>query len=160
VLNGLVRFAVRRPGIVIGLALTLVVYGMTVVVRARLDVFPEFAPPQVSIQTEAPGLSPEQVEELVTTPIENAVNGVNGLAALRSQSIQGLSVITIILSDGTDLLQARQMIAERLGELAGQLPVSVRAPVLSPLTSSSSTVLVVGVSSATRTPMEQRTFVD
>ncbi len=159
-LNGMVRFAVRRPGIVIGLALTLVVYGVTVVARAKLDVFPEFAPPQVSIQTEAPGLSPDQVEVLVTTPIENAVNGVNGLAVIRSQSIQGLSVITVILAEGTDLLRARQMIAERLGELSGQLPATARAPVLSPLTSSSSTVLVLGITSTHRTMMEQRSFVD
>lgn len=160
VLNGMVRFAVRRPGIVIGLALTLVVYGVTVVARAKLDVFPEFAPPQVSIQTEAPGLSPDQVEVLVTTPIENAVNGVNGLAVIRSQSIQGLSVITVVLEEGTDLLRARQMLAERLGELTGQLPPTVRAPVLSPLTSSSSTVLVLGITSSSRTMMEQRSFVD
>jgi Cu/Ag efflux pump CusA len=145
---------------VIGLALTLVVYGATVVARAKLDVFPEFAPPQVSIRTEAPGLSPDQVEVLVTTPSENAVNGVNGLAVIRSQSIQGLSVITVILADGTDLLRARQMIAERLGELSGELPASARAPVLSPLTSSSSTVLVLGITSARRTMMEQRSFVD
>lgn len=159
-LNGMVRFAVRRPGIVIGLALTLVVYGVTVVARAKLDVFPEFAPPQVSIQTEAPGLAPDQVEALVTTPIENAVNGVNGLAVIRSQSIQGLSVITVILAEGTDLLRARQMLAERLGELTGQLPATAHAPVLSPLTSSSSTVLILGITSSSRTLMEQRTFVD
>ncbi|MEO8139975.1 MAG: efflux RND transporter permease subunit, partial [Gemmatimonadota bacterium] len=159
-LNGMVRFAVHRPGIMIGLAVTLVVYGVTVLARAKLDVFPEFAPPQVSIQTEAPGLSPDQVEVLVTTPVENAVNGVNGLAVIRSQSIQGLSVITVILGEGTDLLRARQMIAERLGELSGQLPATARAPVLSPLTSSSSTVLVLGITSTSRTMMEQRTFVD
>lgn len=156
----MVRFAVRRPGIVIGLALTLVVYGAAIVRHARLDVFPEFAPPQVSIQTEAPGLSAEQVEMLVTTPVENVVNGVDGLATIRSQSIQGLSIITVILAEGTDLFRARQMIAERLGELAGQLPASVHAPVLSPLTSSSSTVLVVGITSATASLRAQRSFVD
>ncbi|MFN8650841.1 MAG: efflux RND transporter permease subunit [Gemmatimonadales bacterium] len=159
-LTWLVRFAVHRPGIVTGLAVTLVAYGLLIVARAKLDVFPEFAPPQVSIQTEAPGFSPEQVEVLVTKPIEDAVNGVNGLAALRSQSIQGLSVITAVLKEGTDLRQARQLIAERLAEIPGRLPSSVPAPVLTPLTSSSSTVLMLGITSAARTPMEQRTFVD
>ncbi len=159
-LTAIVRFAVRRPGIVAGLAVTLVAYGLSVVARAKLDVFPEFAPPQVSIQTEAPGFSPEQVEVLVTKPIEDAVNGVNGLAALRSQSIQGLSVITAVLKEGVDLRQARQLIAERLAELPGRLPGSVAPPVLTPLTSSSSTVLMLGVTSSTRTPMEQRSFVD
>ena len=159
-LTALVRFAVHRPGIVAGLGLTLVLYGLTIVARAKLDVFPEFAPPQVSIQTEAPGFSPEQVEILVTKPLEDAINGVNGLAAIRSQSIQGLSVITAVLEEGVDLREARQLLAERLAELGGRLPASVEAPVLTPLTSSSSTVLMLGISSDRRTPMEQRTFVD
>ncbi len=159
-LSALVRFAVRRPGIVAGLGLTLVLFGLTIVARAKLDVFPEFAPPQVSIQTEAPGFSPEQVEILVTKPIEDAINGVNGLAAIRSQSIQGLSVITAVLEEGADLRETRQLLAERLAEVGRRLPGSVEAPVLTPLTSSSSTVLMLGITSARRTPMEQRTFVD
>ena len=159
-LGALVRFSVRHRGIVIGLGLAVVVYGLRVLAGAKLDVFPEFAPPQVSIQTEAPGFSAEQVEILVTKPIEDAINGVNGIAAVRSQSIQGLSVITAVLAEGTDIYRARQSLAERLGEAQGRLPRSVPPPVISPLTSSSSTVLVVGVTSKTRSLMEQRTFVD
>jgi CzcA family heavy metal efflux pump len=159
-LTGLVSRSIRHRGVVIGLALALVVYGAGVVASARLDVFPEFAPPQVSIQTEAPGFSPEQVEVLVTKPIEDAINGVQGIAAVRSQSIQGLSVITAILAEREDIYRARQALAERLGEVAGRLPATVEPPVLTPLTSSSSTVLVVGVTSGTRSLMDQRTFVD
>jgi CzcA family heavy metal efflux pump len=159
-LTGLVRQSIRHRGVVIGLALALVVYGAGVVADARLDVFPEFAPPQVSIQTEAPGLSPEQVEVLVTKPIEDAINGVQGIAAVRSQSIQGLSVITAVLAEREDIYRARQSIAERLGEAAGRLPATVAPPILTPLTSSSSTVLVVGLTSERRSLMEQRTFVD
>jgi hypothetical protein len=159
-LTNLVRQSIRHRGVVIGLAVALVVYGTGVVAGARLDVFPEFAPPQVSIQTEAPGLSPEQVEVLVTKPIEDAINGVEGIAAVRSQSIQGLSVITAVLAERQDIYRARQTLAERLGEAAGRLPATVTPPVLTPLTSSSSTVLVVGVTSASRSLMEQRTFVD
>ncbi|HUR93418.1 MAG TPA: efflux RND transporter permease subunit [Gemmatimonadales bacterium] len=159
-LTGLVRLSIRHRGVVVGLALALVVYGAGIVANARLDVFPEFAPPQVSIQTEAPGLSPEQVEVLVTKPIEDAINGVEGIAAVRSQSVQGLSVITAVLAEHEDIYRARQSLAERLGEAIGRLPEGVHPPVLTPLTSSSSTVLVVGVTSETRTLMEQRTFVD
>ena len=159
-LTGLVRQSIRHRGVVIGLALALIVYGAGVVANARLDVFPEFAPPQVSIQTEAPGLSPEQVEVLVTKPLEDAINGVEGIAAVRSQSIQGLSVITAVLAEHEDIYRARQALAERLVEATGRLPATVEPPVLTPLTSSSSTVLVVGVTSATRSLMEQRTFVD
>ncbi len=159
-LTALVRQSIRHPGVVIGLAAALVIYGAGVVANARLDVFPEFAPPQVSIQTEAPGFSPEQVEVLVTKPIEDAINGVEGIAAVRSQSIQGLSVITAVLAEHQDIYRARQAIAERLVEAGGRLPATVEAPVLTPLTSSSSTVLVVGVTSSTRSLMDQRTFVD
>jgi Cu/Ag efflux pump CusA len=147
-LTSLVRQSIRHRGVVIGLALALVVYGAGVVANARLDVFPEFAPPQVSIQTEAPGLSPEQVEVLVTKPLEDAINGVEGIAAVRSQSIQGLSVITAVLAEHQDIYRARQALAERMVEATGRLPATVEPPVLTPLTSSSSTVLVIGVLTA------------
>src|SRR5580765_92282 len=107
-LAALVRFSVRRPGIVLGVALALLIYGLHTLSRATLDVFPEFAPPQVSIQTEAPGFAPEQVEILVTKPIEDVINGVAGIAIVRSQSIQGLSIITAVLAPGTDIFRARQ----------------------------------------------------
>jgi CzcA family heavy metal efflux pump len=159
-LIALVRNSIRHRGVVVGLAIALVVYGAGIVFNSRLDVFPEFAPPQVSIQTEAPGFSPEQVEILVTKPLEEAINGVEGIAAVRSQSIQGLSIITAVLAERVDIYRARQSLAERLTESVGRLPETVHPPVLTPLTSSSSTVLVVGLTSATRTPMEQRTFAD
>jgi Cu/Ag efflux pump CusA len=159
-LASLVRFSVRHPGIVLGLAVVLVVYGASRLFAAPLDVFPEFAPPQVSIQTEAPGFAPEQVEILVTKPIEDVINGVAGIAIVRSQSIQGLSIITAVLAPGTDIFRARQALAERLVEAVPRLPRSVPPPVISPLTSSSSTVLVIGFTSTTRTLLEQRTVVD
>ncbi|HEU4473962.1 MAG TPA: efflux RND transporter permease subunit, partial [Gemmatimonadales bacterium] len=159
-LTSLVRGSIRHRVVVLGLAAALVVVGATTLARAPLDVFPEFAPPQVSIQTEAPGLSPEQVELQVTKPIEDAINGVQGIAAVRSHSIQGLSVVTAVLAEGVDIHLARQALAERLGEVAVRLPGTVEPPVLTPLTSSSSTVLVIGITSDSVTPMEQRTFVD
>ncbi len=91
-----------------------IVYGINTAAHAKLDVFPEFAPPQVVIQTEAVGLASEQVEQLVTRPIELAINGVANLESIRSQSIQGLSVITAVFQDGTDIYRARQMVSERL----------------------------------------------
>src|SRR5688572_6791242 len=159
-LTEVVRGSIRHSGVVLGLAAALVVVGAHTLNRAPLDVFPEFAPPQVSIQTEAPGLSPEQVELQVTKPIEDAINGVQGIAAVRSQSIQGLSVVTAVLAERVDIHQARQALAERLGDVAVRLPQTVEPPVLTPLTSSSSTVLVVGITSDSISPMAQRTFVD
>ena len=159
-LTSLVRGSIRHPVVVLGLAAALVVVGASTLARAPLDVFPEFAPPQVSVQTEAPGFSPEQVELQVTKPIEDAINGVQGIAAVRSQSIQGLSVVTAILAERVNIHRARQALAERLAEVAVRLPRTVEPPVLTPLTSSSSTVLVVGITSDSLTPMAQRTFVD
>src|ERR1041384_3775156 len=134
-LTGLVRQSIRHRGVVVGLALALIVYGAGVVANARLDVFPEFAPPQVSIQTEAPGLSPEQVEVLVTKPLEDAINGVEGIAAVRSQSIQGLSVTPARRPAHEDISRARRARGEPRGEPGGPLPATVQPPVLTPLTS-------------------------
>ena len=93
-LGGVIGFSLRFRGVVLILAAVLIGFGLYSLSRAKYDVFPEFAPPQVAIQTEAPGLAPEQVEVLVTQPVENSINGVAGIESLRSSSIQGLSVVT------------------------------------------------------------------
>jgi CzcA family heavy metal efflux pump len=156
-LKAIVRFSLRFRGIVIALAFALLGYGIYSLAQARYDVFPEFAPPQVSIQTEAPGLAPEQVELLVTQPIENVINGVAGIDALRSRSIQGLSVITVVFHSGSNIYRDRQMVAERLAAVAGQLPSTVRAPVMTPLTSSTSLVMVLGLTSKRVSLMDEST---
>ena len=159
-LTYIVRQSVRHSGVIIALALAFLVYGSLVLARAKYDVFPEFAPPQVSIQTEARGFTPDQSEVLVTKPVEDAISGVPGISVLRSQSIQGLSVITAVFEPGTDLYRARQTIAERLTEVARRLPATVKAPVMTPLTSSTGTVLVIGLTSPTQSLRDIRTFAD
>lgn len=159
-LAAVVRASLRYRGVALALAVLLAIYGAFVLRDARYDVFPEFAPPQVTIQTEAPGLAPEQVELLVTQPVENAVHGVAGVARLRSQSIQGLSVITVTFEPDSDIFRDRQNLSERLGSLAGQLPAGVQAPSMSALTSSVSTALVAAMTSKTRSMMELRTLAD
>ena len=156
----LIGFSIRFRGIVIALVCVLLGYGIYSFGQARYDVFPEFAPPQVSVQTEAPGLAPEQVEVLVTQPIENSLNGVPGLRTLRSTSIQGLSVIVITFDPTTDVYRDRQTVAERLAALAARLPAGVGSPTMTPLTSSTSLVLVAGLTSDQRSLMELRTIAD
>ena len=90
-----VRFSLRFKRVIIALAIIFLGYGIYSLTKAKYDVFPDFAPPQVTIHAEAPGLSPEQVEVLVTRPVESAVNGVQGIESMRSSSIQGFSAITI-----------------------------------------------------------------
>ena len=152
-LNAVVRTAIRLRGVTIALACVLAGYGLYALGQSRLDVFPEFAPPLAVIHTEAPGLSSEQVETLVTQPIENALGGTIGLSRLQSKSLPGLSVVTLVFDDGTDLYRARQLAAEQLAAVAGALPAGVRAPALLPLTSSTSVAMVIGLSSDQRTSM-------
>jgi CzcA family heavy metal efflux pump len=156
----IIELAIRFRGIVAALACVLVAYGVYALGRAKYDVFPEFAPPQVSIQTEAVGLTPEQVEVLVTRPIENAVSGVPGVRTLRSTSIQGLSVVTVFFNPASDIYRDRQVVAERLAAAAQQLPQGLQPPIMTPLTSSTSRMLVVGLTSTTRSLMELRTVAD
>jgi len=159
-LNALVSFSLRFRGVVVSLALALLGYGLYALSQAKYDVFPEFAPPVVGIQTEAPGLSSEQVELLVTQPLENVINGVAGIEFLRSNSIQGLSVIKVTFRAGSDIYLDRQVVNERLASLAGQLPTGVHAPVLEPLTISTGTILVVGLTSHEKSLMDLRTAAD
>src|SRR5215469_17757246 len=102
-MRALVALCVRHFGAVSALTAVALLLGVWGALHAPLDVFPDFVPTQVEIQTEAPGFAPDQVETLITKPIENAVNGASGLATLRSESIPGLSVVTIVFNDGIDL---------------------------------------------------------
>src|SRR5438105_9075716 len=146
-LQAIVDWSLRNRVVVVVLAALLMVAGAFATGHAKLDVFPEFAPPQVVIQTECPGLSPNDVEQLVTLPIEQAVNGISSLDVLRSQSIQGLSVITVIFHDGTDIYRARQQVAERLSDAGRLLPSGIKAPRLEPLTSTTGRLVTVGLTS-------------
>ena len=159
-LRSLVSFSLRFRGVMVGLSCLVLAYGVYIALHSKYDVYPEFAPPRVEVQTEAPGLSPEQVEELVTRPIENALNGAPGLDTMRSQSIQGLSVIALIFTDRMDVYRARQMVSERLSQAATRLPLGVEPPGLAPLTGSTSLMLIVGLTSQQRSQMELRTFAD
>ncbi len=159
-LQALVSFSLRYRGVVVILAGILLAYGFYVAKNAKLDVFPNFVQPQVVIQTEAPGLSPEQVELLITRPIETMVNGLGDMESLRSESIEGLSIITAVFKEGTDVFRARQMLGEKLAETAGTLPTSVKTPRMTPLTSSTMDLLKIGIVSDKLTPMELRTFAD
>ncbi|HVU39366.1 MAG TPA: efflux RND transporter permease subunit, partial [Opitutales bacterium] len=157
-LKALVQFSLRFRGIVVLLAVIIMAYGLYDASQAKLDVFPDFVPPEVTIQAECPGLSAEQVEALVTRPLENQLNGLGHEKTLRSESIQGLSVITIVFDEGTPILPARQLLAEKMMETAGLLPAGVKAPTMSPLTSPTMDLLKIGLLSDKLTPMQLRTF--
>lgn len=150
----LIATALRQRVLVLALAVVLVAFGIHAARVMPLDVFPEFAPPLVEIQTEAPGLSTEEVESLISVPLESAVNGTSWLKTLRSKSVLGLSSVVCIFQEGTDLMRARQLIQERVALVAPRLPAVARAPVILPPLSSTSRALKIGVSSKTLSQMD------
>jgi cation efflux system protein involved in nickel and cobalt tolerance len=139
-LNAILKWAIsRRWLVVLGTLLLMLWIGKTVP-QMPLDVLPAFAPPQVEIQTEAPGLAPEEVESLVSLPIESALNGTPGVTTVRSSSAAGISVVRVVFNWGTDLFQARQLVTERLQQAQGKLPQGVETPQISPPTSPIATI--------------------
>ncbi|NQZ53687.1 MAG: efflux RND transporter permease subunit [Piscirickettsiaceae bacterium] len=155
-----VDFSVRFRGVVVALAILLLGYGIYKLSNASLDIFPEFAPKQVIIQTEAQGLTAEQVEVLVTQPLENALGGLVGTESIRSQSIPSLSVVILTFYDSTDIYLDRQLVSERLLGLMGALPDNIGPPLMVPLESSSGTIMTIGLSSDQHDLMELRALVD
>ena len=155
----LIKFSIKFPGVIIGLSLLIIVYGIYQIKESPLNVFPEFAPTQVIIQTESPGFSSNLVETLITNPIEKSVAGTIGIKQIRSQSIPGLSVVTIIFNEDTDIFKNRQSISEKLSNLSRSMPEGI-TPLITPLTSSASSVLGIGIISNNKTNLELRTFAE
>ena len=137
----------------------LLVVGTRIVQTASYDVFPEFAPPYVEIQVEAPGLSTAEVEALVAVPIENALNGTPYSTRLRSKSVLGLASIVLDFSKEISIIEARQLVQERLSRVSSQLPAVAKSPVMLTPLSSTSRVLKIGVSSKTLSQMDMTTQV-
>ncbi|WP_295557532.1 efflux RND transporter permease subunit [uncultured Hyphomicrobium sp.] len=159
-MDALIRWSIRYRSAVAALSVAWLVAGIFFAFHAPLDVFPEFVPPQVTIQTEAPGFAPEHVEQIVTRPIEAAVNGAPGIESIRSESVYGLSVVLITFKEDVDPETIRQGISERLATLAGELPAGVEQPKLTPLTSSTMDVLKFGLLSNSVDPYTLRDIAD
>lgn len=158
-LSKLVAFSVRFRGVVLALALLMLGYGAYKLANASLDIFPEFAPKQVIIQTESQGLTAEQVEILVTQPLENGLGGLPDVEFVRSASTPGLSVVIITFKDSSDTFINRQLVAERLSSVQQAMPTGI-TPLMVPLESSSGTIMTIGLTSDTNDLMELRALVD
>jgi CzcA family heavy metal efflux pump len=160
-LSRLVGFSLRNRFVVLSLAAVLFGVGIYTASHSPMDVIPEFAPPQVTVETEAPGLSAEEVESLVTLRLELAINGTPGLKTLNSISMPGVSSLTAIFVDETDVYRDRQQVAERIATVGRDLPESVVPPEIVPLTSASSTVNVIALTSnGAFDPIAARSFAD
>ncbi|HLE29784.1 MAG TPA: efflux RND transporter permease subunit, partial [Anaerolineales bacterium] len=143
----IVKTSLQYQYLVVFLAVVLMVFGIARLSDSSVDVFPEFAPPKVEVQTLSMGLSAADVEELVTVPLENALNGVPGLDVMRSRSVPDLSDIVLIFKPGTDLILARQLVNERLMAVYPSLPTWAAPPVMIQPLSSTSRAMKIGISS-------------
>jgi len=159
-LAAIVRSSLAHPRIVTALSVLIAVLGAAALLGARFDVFPDFAPPHVLVQTETPGLDATHVESLVTRPLEGLLAGTENVKTVRSTSSQGLSAIRVIFDRGGDPYRQRQVVTERLAEAGGSLPEGVSPPQLSPLSSSMEYLVHFGFTSDSLSPLELRDLVE
>src|SRR5437899_2205264 len=146
--------SLRFRYLVLAFSLVLTWFGLAQLRDVPVDVFPEFAPPRVEIQTICLGLSPAEVEQLVTVPLENALNGVPGIDVMRSKSVPQLSSITLIFKLGADEIRARQLVSERMALATNTLPTWAAPPFMMPPLSSTSRIMKVGITSRDKSVMD------
>src|SRR5438270_5424443 len=145
----IVSSSLRFRFLVVAAAVSMMVFGVLQIQNMRVDVFPEFAPPQVEVQTICTGLSTTDVESLVTVPLEQPLNGTKGLDVMRSKAVPQLSSIVMVFKPGADLWQARQAVQERLATVQNSLPTWAAPPVMLPPLAATARVMQIGMSSKT-----------
>src|SRR3984893_5035965 len=159
-INRIIRWSLQNRLVVLVLAAAVIVFGVRAARETPLDVFPDFAPPQVVIQTEARGLAPEEVEQLVSLPLENALNGTANLETIRSSSIVGLSVVTCIFAGGTDIFRARQLVGEKLQLALARLPAGIGQPQMMPISTPVGILMKISLTAGRTSLMDLRTLAD
>ncbi|MHB8455749.1 MAG: efflux RND transporter permease subunit [Acidiferrobacterales bacterium] len=158
--NRLIALSLNNRLVILAVALVLFIAGGFALQKMPVDVFPEFAPPQVVIQTEAPGMAPQDVESLVTYRLESAINGTPGVETVRSKTSVGLSTITVVFKVSTNIYQDRQFVNERVQNVLGDLPAGAKPPVMLPVTSAVGWLVKYALTSNSVSPMELRTLSD
>ncbi len=159
-LNKIIHWSLHNRLIVLVLALAILIGGTIALLRTDIDIFPDLNAPTVVVMTEAPGYAPEEVEMMVTYPIETAVNGASGVRRVRSTSSPGFSVVWVEFDWKTDIYQARQIVTERLSAVAEALPAGVSSPVLGPRSSILGEMMIVGLTADSTSLQDLRTIAE
>src|SRR6187401_456522 len=156
----IIQWSIDHHWIVIGLSILLLAAGVWTARQMPIDVFPDLTAPTVTILTEGHGMAPEEMESLVTFPIESAMNGASGVRRVRSATAVGISVVWVEFDWGTDIFMARQLVSEKLALVGGTLPPQAERPVLAPVSSIMGEILFFAISSEAQDPLELRTIAD
>ena len=159
-LNRILKFSLHNRIVVIAAAILLMIVGWYVAKNTEVDVFPDLNAPTVVVMTEANGMASEEVEQLVTFPVETAVNGATGVRRVRSSSTNGFSVVWVEFDWGTDVYLARQIVSEKLAVVGESLPPNVNSPTLGPQSSILGEVMIVGVTADSTSMIDLRTIAD
>ena len=159
-LNRIIQFSLSNRVIILILSGLLVLSGLFVLTRTEVDIFPDLNAPTVVVMTEAPGYAPEEVEQLVTFPIETSVNGATGVRRVRSSSSTGFSIVWVEFDWGMDIYQARQIVSERLINLSETFPPGVNSPTLGPQSSILGEIMIIGLTADSTSMSDVRSIAD
>lgn len=159
-IKNIIKWSLNNRILVIASGIILFICGSFAAVKTPLDVLPEFAPPQVVVQTHVPGLASEEVETLITIPLESALNGLPKIQAVRSSSFEGLSFVTVVFDWNSDIYKARQLVSEKIQIAAQSFPENINTPILSPITSPIGSIYFFALTSKNTPLIDLRTYAD
>lgn len=159
-LDSIIKGALKQRLIVVVTSIMLVAAGIYVVLQMPVDIFPDLTAPTVTVMTEAHGMAPEEIERLITRPVETSVNGATGVRRVRSSTAMGISIVWVEFDWGTDIFQARQIVNEKLQMVQSALPDHVPPPVMAPISSIMGEIMLVSVNSTRHSPMDVRSSAD
>src|SRR3970282_330693 len=157
-LNKIIKFSLQNRFFVVIASVLLLIFGSVIASKMEVDVFPDLTAPTVVVLTEAHGMAPEEVEKLVTFPIETSVNGAANVRRVRSSSSAGISIVWVEFEWHTDILRARQIVNEKITAVTDKLPFGVGNPVMAPQSSIMGEVMFISLSSDTTSLMDLRTI--